>query len=514
MQNRKRLNIILTLVLLGGAMFAVAAFMIPSAEELHNSRMTQTINGASMSPLEILILLEAVALMLARWFPVGIRQPVVLVAAVSTVLSGAILIVLGVRWQMVPVLAGATIALVFAAVPLLWQRAGRTGRQAPWWLALLGSAACLAPIAAGVGAAWALPLPVLPEPSGEYAVGTAVMQWTDSNRLETFTAVPDDHRTIVVQLWYPAQDSSADVERAHLFGRTKQEAQALIDATTIYFGIPGFMLQDNASASTHSVFNAAVAEQGGRFPIVLVSPALSGGRTSNTVLAEELASRGYVVVSLDHTYDTAVTFIDGQPIYTLNKVAGDDEEDRKNAQHNVELRAADLSFVLTQLGRLDRGEIAGPLVGRLDTERVGVAGHSRGGAAAMQAAQDSRVTAVVNIDGGLGDGVPPFHQPALALVSPISESENPTYVPTLDHILAHGTATNYRLTIPGMGHFSFGDVALFFPPLPSLMGSTGRTEGLRITTEITAAFFDASLRSEAGELAARLSTYGDLVVFQ
>ncbi|TDC82433.1 hypothetical protein E1193_11855 [Micromonospora sp. KC606] len=166
--------------------------------------MTETITGTGMSPLEILLVLGAAVLVLARWLPAVARGPVTLAAAATAALSAAVSIVLGLRWQMVPVVAAAAIALGFAAVPLLRQRAGRTVRRAPRWLALPGSAACLALLAVGPVAAWALPEPAFPEPSGRYAVGTTVLEWTDSGRPETFTAEPDDHRSVVVQLWYPA----------------------------------------------------------------------------------------------------------------------------------------------------------------------------------------------------------------------------------------------------------------------------------------------------------------------
>ncbi|MFI6004899.1 hypothetical protein ACIA98_31600 [Streptomyces sp. NPDC051366] len=47
------------------------------------------------------------------------------------------------------------------------------------------------------------------------------------------------------------------------------------------------------------------------------------------------------------------------------------------------VRAADLSFVRTQPGRIHSSEITGPLTGHLDTGRVAAAGHSLGGAAAL-----------------------------------------------------------------------------------------------------------------------------------
>ncbi|SFP38843.1 Platelet-activating factor acetylhydrolase, isoform II [Amycolatopsis arida] len=248
---------------------------------------------------------------------------------------------------------------------------------------------------------------------------------------------------------------------------------------------------------------------------MLFSPGLAGPRTQNTAWAEDLASRGYVVAGLDHPYDSAATVVDGRVIHTRVHATGSDEEDLRDTIGRTAIRAADLSFVRTQLGRLDRGEISGPLSGRLDTDRVAVTGHSVGGAAALQAArQDPRFTAVVNIDGHPYDPDPrPYHQPALGITNPIAPRDNPTYIPRLEHDLAVSTTTSYRVTVPGTAHLTFSDAALYLPPLPALIGSVGRTEGPRITADITAAFLDKTLRGEPGDLATQLSRYGDLTIY-
>ncbi|MEV0413570.1 hypothetical protein AB0I68_22870 [Streptomyces sp. NPDC050448] len=112
-----------------------------------------------MSPWGVLLVLGSVVLVLARWLPLRLRGPVTVTAAAVVVVSGAALGVLGLRWQMVPVPAGAAAAVPFALSPLLPRRTGRVARRAPWWLALPRSWVCPGLIAAGPAAAWALPTP-------------------------------------------------------------------------------------------------------------------------------------------------------------------------------------------------------------------------------------------------------------------------------------------------------------------------------------------------------------------
>jgi predicted dienelactone hydrolase len=480
-----------------------------------DGRVNEIITGLHMSPLESLALLGAVALVVARWFPPAARPRVTIAAGTVFVLSAMVLGVAGLRWQMLPVLAGAACALPFAVSPVLRRRTGRPTRRARWWLALPGSVACIGLIATGPAAAWAFPVPVFPEPSGHFAVGTGVMQWTDPHRPETATAEPHDRRTVVVQLWYPARQSPAGAQRAQYLGRTRHEARTVSDALARYSGLPGFLLDGVPRAHTHAVFDAPVADKGGRFPVVLFSPGLGGVRTQNTAWAEELTSHGYVVAALDHPYDSAaVVLADGRTINTKIASTGDDDEDDERAVETTRVRAADLSFVLTQLGRLDRGEIGGPLTGRLDTGRVAVTGHSLGGGAALQAArQDLRFDAVINLDGYPRDpDLRSFHQPALALTQAITPETDPRYIPRLTKVLKLSTATSYRLTIPGAAHLTFMDGPLYLPPVPSLAGSLGRTESVHVVTAATLSFLDTTLRHRPGDLADALLAYGDLSV--
>jgi hypothetical protein len=184
------------------------------------------------------------------------------------------------------------------------------------------------------------------------------------------------------------------------------------------------------------------------------------------------------------------------------------------------VKAADLSSALTHLARIDSGDVDsggvdGDLAGRLDTDRAAVAGMSAGVGGAFQAARtDDRFAAVVALDGYPYDARPAaYDQPVLALTHQGAMEDNPRYPRALKRVLELSTATGYSLVIPGTTHPTFTDAPLFWPPVPSLVGSLGRTEGNRIISELTIGFLDTELRDRPADLPRLFAEHGELTVY-
>ena len=126
-----------------------------------------------------------------------------------------------------------------------------------------------------------------------------------------------------------------------------------------------------------------------------------------STLAEDLASHGYVVVGFDAPYRTMVVpFPDGR--VTTRIAENNPERSPERAGQDRDLCAnrllnawtADMAFVLNRLEQLNASDASGKFMGRLDMTRVGVFGHSFGGAAAaLFCHEDSRCKAGIDVDG-------------------------------------------------------------------------------------------------------------------
>ena len=135
-------------------------------------------------------------------------------------------------------------------------------------------------------------------------------------------------------------------------------------------------------------------------------PRIGRLQRSYSALLEELASHGYVVAAIQHTYGTsAVGFPDQRLVRFGGKKwnAGDQDplENRLRFYRSItDVWASDAVFVLDQLAQLEQGTPASVLKGRLDLTHVGIFGHSFGGIAAAQACErDDRFKACLNLDG-------------------------------------------------------------------------------------------------------------------
>ncbi len=212
---------------------------------------------------------------------------------------------------------------------------------------------------------------------------------------------PRARHEVMVHLWYPAQPTGGEARAPYIPGfktllsavgeaNLRNAAEASYDALS--------------SARTHALADAPLCPGPAKFPVVLLTHGLRFNSLGYSMLCEDLASHGYLVVAVDHPATAfAVLFPDqrvvlfDEPGWTTQRTPA---ENRRFEQQRVEFCARDLVLVLDELEKLESGEHASLFQGRLDMARVGVFGHSFGGRVAVRACQlDGRLRAGILCDG-------------------------------------------------------------------------------------------------------------------
>lgn len=363
----------------------------------------------------------------------------------------------------------------------------------PLPLAAAGTAAAAAaqPVTASAAPDASVVLPELPRPTGGFAVGQETLHLVDRSRTDPWAG--SGPRELMVTMRYPAHRGTGGPVRPWL---TPEEARLLLadrklDQTVAVESLVGTKAHARSDARPVA----------GRYPLIVLSPGFTVPRATLTSLAEELASRGYVVAAVDHAYESSGTAFPGGRVLTcLACEKAHTEEGRKQVADN---RARDASFLLDRLtGRHPAWHNAG----LIDRSRIAMAGHSIGGSSAVAAmATDPRIRAGIDMDGGLFSPVPAGGlggRPVMLLGSQDSRpGETGTGEESWDSNWKRLDGWKRWITMDGSNHFTFTDWPtmsdqLGLPPLSPLPGA----RSVDLTRRYVGAFFDQHLKGVAQPL--------------
>jgi dienelactone hydrolase len=349
----------------------------------------------------------------------------------------------------------------------------------------------------------------LPPPTGTFAVGRAIYDWTDDTRLDTLAPIPGTKNELLVWIWYPSAGGQSVAMDDYLPAQMQAAAKP-------NGGLLRLLTRDLAKVHGHSSRDSDVSPQPRSYPVVIMRAGASVEVWNYSTLAEDLASHGYVVVGFDAPYRTySVVFPDGRVMRRTPENNPELCEDQEQAQQarcvNKVLTAwtADIAFVLDQLERLNVSDPTGKFTGRLDMTRVGVFGHSFGGAQAAQfCSLDSRCKAGIDVDGSLHGSViqAGIHKPFMFLLSGQGDFSSDAEIRQIqadiqsvyDRLPADG---RLRISIRGANHFLFSDdgallkshIVLRTLRAFGVVGIDGRRQ-LAVTVYCVHSFFDAYLK--------------------
>ena len=336
-----------------------------------------------------------------------------------------------------------------------------------------------------------VPRVVAPAPTGSSPVGTTVMPLIDSSRDDPYLA-DGTKRELLVKFWYPASLTQGCKPAPYLSPGVRK----------VYSDLLGVPLPE---VQTHSCLDAPVAD--GIHPIVVFTPGFTATFTDYTFIMEDLASRGYVVASVDHTYEsTAVEFPDGRVIRSnFGSYLGIIRRaHRKALTFAVSVRLRDLEAVADALERLN-GEAPGRFFGRLDTTRIALAGHSLGGlTAVLGVEQEPRFRAAIDIDGAVPQGL------TTSTVTPvfILAAGRKWWSGDDRHLWNELRGPRFAVNLEGAEHLTPSD-ALWLAKGAVPAGPMGSERTLAAVRDYIAAFLDTYLRGRpmASLLTGRSSHY-------
>jgi len=339
-----------------------------------------------------------------------------------------------------------------AALLLIWAGLGawtlmrRQTEQKPYRAGpgLVRAVAMLLLVAVAVTPALIFPQYKLPPQTGQYAVTTVKYTYTDASRTET-AAHGGASRKVNVEFWYPQ-------------------------------GVNG------------------------KYPLVVFDHGWLGMKTSNTSTFIDLASNGYVVCSIDHPYQSLFTSgSDGrvvigdaaflQEIVDINNGKYDEATSFKLQQDALKLRVTDINFVLDTVIADARAAGTDTVYQLIDAGKIGLIGHSLGGAASAQVARErSDIGAVVNLDADLFGEYVDYASGKYVMNSTLYPAPILTIladelvrllaaIPEANTTVAvqHVTATAphaYEIHLAGTDHMSLTDLPLASPLLVSLISSS------------------------------------------
>ncbi len=318
-----------------------------------------------------------------------------------------------------------------------------------------------------------------PRITGDHQVEIGEFTWVDENRTDPYSDA-GENRALTVKFWYPKEEGS--------------------------------------------------------YPLVVFSHGAFGVIDSNYSTCMELASNGYVVASIGHPYHAMfvkdvngkTTYADMDFVKSVYTGSGDydpeaEQKVYENSREWMALRTADENFVLDTILEMAGQEESYPF-SLIDQEKIGLFGHSMGGASSVQLGRErTDIDAVIDLEGtmlgeynGFENGIEtyreePYPVPLLDVNSKRiydamdkMKEELADTVPDWQYVNFYvgEHAADYRAVVfRDAGHLNFTDLPLISPVLAKILGvgKVDAKECIENVNQTVLTFFDYYLKNE-GEL--------------
>lgn len=347
----------------------------------------------------------------------------------------------------------------------------------------------------------------LPKPTGLYEVGRTTFHWVDTTRIDSLSPPPYSKRELVVWVWYPATVSKTDTvvpyDRAPWEKETDEQSNFLFSL---------IFARDGSKIHAHSFLNPQLTDKQEKFSVLIMKSGIGTLATDYTTLAEDFASHGYIVVGSDAPYSTfAIMMPDGRVINRTHEgnpgeSASMTSESTKLFNHLISIWTEDARFVLNKLEQINSSDTLNTFFNRIDTNSIGIFGHSFGGATAAQfCATEPRCKAGINLDGSPYGSVieTGIDKPFMFLLADHAKENDPISLKIKSNIKSiynSVTADKYWFYLTGSQHFNFSDIPYqkewLIMRLSGATGSIGRRHGTELINSTVLNFFNVYLKGE------------------
>ncbi|KEO84849.1 hypothetical protein EL26_02240 [Tumebacillus flagellatus] len=329
---------------------------------------------------------------------------------------------------------------------------------------------------------------------------------TDPARRESLNTqeAPEASRRFPVSVFYPAEAGNELQQKSSVLSLF----EPAVERSAELFAMVG-LAEERLRATAVPIYNdAPPARTDKPLPVVVFAPGFGVDRDLYVRHIAALVQAGFLVVTVGATYDTLFTvFPDGDVEMQSPRCSGQDFTDFPTLRELVRVRQADVQFTLTQLPLWNEGE--SPLNGLFDLERIGLMGHSLGGAGVFGAAQaDSQIRAVVLLDASLHvlPSESPISFPVLNVRQEAASLEEMLQTEMNDKVaraMAEGQQRLHDLAgadrcfvkIQGADHMTFSTIPALFQETEKL------TRGQEAIQAVTVAFLEEFAGGRAGRFA-------------
>jgi len=318
----------------------------------------------------------------------------------------------------------------------------------------------------------------IPKPTGKFVTGTTVYEFTDYSRSLSFEPNTGQPRSILVQHWYPAESRDTPVE------------------TSIYAPLSNDYRHVKSNSLTRATFNYKLDKS----PLIIIVPGRGVEKYGYTTIAEELASHGFSVISLDMPEIGYTIYQDGFIVKPNNAYSPGDlmrgpyEKVDAFFEKPVEIGVKDIRFVISNLLERSKKVNKDDPISKIDFHNMGIFAHSLGGRIGGAFADEhAQVKAYISME-----GIPPrpirFNGMDIPQAHLVTNGTYPYAKENYKSITDNTKKATLLLILQDMGHNSITDFPL---TTPSFFGYNDHPkEDLVVLREIILLFFNDFLRGE------------------